>query len=397
MWTAQESRKEIYQRAAGARHRGSAQLLAMLLMLLVCAGVAEAQQAYKLAVLVPLTGAPAAYGLHSKRGAELAFAQFQKAHPEVRVELQVEDTQGDTPEGVIAATKLLDLKRVIAVVCCVTSGGTLAAAPTMNDQRIPMVSAGGSSPKVVQAGEYVFRTWPGDDSEAAKLAALFASRNIKRLAILRANISYGDSFENTLRKNLAQAGNVTAVTDSQLFEQSAAEMDSQLTHIKTSGPDALLFVGFPESAIAFGKSYSRSQLRVPLYATSVFENPQVATSAGEALGGTVFGKPLSKAPAVVNFAQAYRIAYGVEAGLVSDTSYDATMLILNAMLAVQDQARPVSGEALHDFLKQVKEYSGASGAITLGANGRVVKPIELFILKDKRFQPLAPSSFSAPN
>lgn len=364
-------------------------LVSILLWGLVAAGCTKTQTNHRIGLLIPLTGGAASYGQNARQGAELALQQFTSAHPDIHAELVVEDSKGDPGTGVKAVAKLVDLDKVVAVVGCVTSGVTLAAAPIMNEKKIPIISPGASSPKLSQAGEYVFRTWPSDDFEAKRMSGFITSRGVKTLAILSVNNEYGQGLQAAMKTDLSALGGSVQVVDVETFEQGDREMRTQLLRIKEVQPDAIYFVGFPESAVVFGRGYAEAGLHIPVYATSAFEDPQVADTVGNILDGTVYAKPLSESPGVATFRAAYVAAYKTAPGVVSDTSYDAVALVLDAIQDEIEKGTQVSGAAIHNFLLQVKNYSGASGTLSFDQNGDVVKPIGLFVLKDKRFQELS--------
>lgn len=341
----------------------------------------------RVGVLVPLTGGAASYGENARKGAELALKEFSASHPNLRVALSVEDSRGEAAVGLTAANKLVDLDRVVAIVGCVTSGVTLAVAPQANQWKIPLISPGGSSPNLTTAGEYVFRTWPSDVFEADAMARHIAARGITRLAILRINNEYGAAMEAAIRQKLEQVATTpVSVVAAETFEQGAREVRTQVLKIKEAAPGAIYFVGFPEAAVVFARGYSEAGLGVPVLATSAFEDPQVARDSGGALDGTVYTKPQSTSPAVEAFRAAYQSSYNQEPGVVSDTAYDATMLVLNAIATA---GQPIKGEALRDALLKVRDYPGASGTLSFDENGDVVKPIALFTLRDGKYEPLA--------
>jgi branched-chain amino acid transport system substrate-binding protein len=369
----------------GQRPLGALTLAAVLLLI----GCGRNDSTYRVGLLVPLTGGAASYGQNARRGAELAVQHFAKTNPSIHVELKIEDSKGESATGTKAAAKLVDLDRVVAVVGCVTSGVTLAAAPLMNEKRIPLISPGGSSPKITEAGEYVFRTWPSDDFEAKRMAEYLSKRGVKSLAILRANNEYGQALESSMRSNLTALGGTVRVVATETFEQGAREMRTQLLRIGQAHPDAIYFVGFPEAAVVFGRGYREAELKIPVYATSAFEDPQVASAVGDALDGTVYGKPSGQSPAAEKFGVDYYAAYKTEPGVVADTTYDAVMLVLDAIRQENKDGTPITGNAIHDLLLRVKDYPGASGILTFDRNGDVIKPIALYALRNKRYEELA--------
>jgi branched-chain amino acid transport system substrate-binding protein len=350
--------------------------------------LSQAPEELRVGVLVPLTGGAASYGENARKGADLALKEFSASHPGLRVSLRVEDSRGEASVGLTAANKLVDLDHVVAIMGCVTSGVTLAVAPQANTWKVPLISPGGSSPNLTDAGEYVFRTWPSDVFEADAMARHIASRGIARLAILRINNEYGAAMEKSIRQKLEKAtGTSVSVIAAETFEQGAREMRSQILKVKEANPEGIYFVGFPEAAVVFAKAYAEAGLSVPVFATSGFEDPQVPRDSGKTLDGTVYTKPQSNSPHVEAFRTAYQQLYGQEPGVVSDTAYDATMLILNAIAEAKTHGAP-RGEALRDALLKVRDYPGASGTLSFDENGDVVKPIALFTLREGKYEPL---------
>ena len=337
-------------------------------------------------VLVPLTGAAASYGQNSKRGAELALQDFISTNPGIKVRLQVEDSRGEAAVGVNAAQKLVEIDGVKAVMGDVTSGVTLAVAPLMNERKVALVSPGASAPKVSDAGDFVFRTWPSDTFEAAAIATHIKDSKISKLAILRVNNEYGIAMEAALRSHLGPEVQIAAAES---FDQGARDLRTQLLKIKESGANSLFFIGFPEAAIVLGSAYSAVGLSLPIFATSGFEDPQVPEKTGGVLNGTIHAKPLGESAATAAFKEKYKKAFGVDAGITSDTAYDATTLILKAIVAAASSNKAVNGEAIRDHLLQVRDYVGASGVLSFDAKGDVIKPIGLFVLRDGRYQELS--------
>ena len=361
-------------------------VVAILAALLVACS--RGPETIRVGVLVPLTGGAASYGENARRGAELALKDFSAKHPELHVELRVEDSRGEAAVGNSAATKLMDLDHVVAIMGDVTSGVTMAIAPQANERHVTVVSPGASSPNITEAGEYIFRTWPSDVFEADAMVHYISSRGITKLAILRINNEYGAAMESSVRAKLRSLPSPVTIVAAETFEQGAREMRTQVLRIKDAGADGIYFIGFPEAAVVFARAYSEAGLHVALFATSAFEDPQIPRDSGGALDGTVYTKPLSTSPRVDAFRIAYHAAYGQDPGVVSDTAYDATALILDAIATAASSKRPIDGQAIHDYLLHVRDYTGASGVLSFDANGDVIKPIGLFSLRDGRYQEL---------
>ena len=231
-------------------------------------------------------------------------------------------------------------------------------------------------------------TWPSDVFEAAAMARYIASHKFAKLAILRINNEYGTAMETAIREKLQAAHAPVTIVAAETFEQGAREMRAQMLHIKNAGPEAIYFIGFPEAVVVFAHGYSEAGLHIPVLATSAFEDPQIPRDTDGVLDGTVYTKPQSNSPRLDAFRVAYRAAYGKDPGVVSDTAFDATMLILEAIASTASSNHPVSGEAIHDYLLHVRNYVGASGVLSFDEKGDIIKPIGLFTLRSGRYEEL---------
>ena len=349
----------------------------------------EVAKKLDLGVLVPLTGGAASYGQNSKRGVELAVSDFKEAHPDWTVEVAFEDSAGAAATGTRAVQKLIDADGIDVLIGGVTSGVTMAVKPIVDEREIPPVSMGASSPNLATS-DFIFRTWPSDTLEATAMARHMTSYDVGKLALLRINNEYGLAMEDAFKAALAAEGGTVTVELSDSFEQGAREMRTQAERIKQSGATAIYFIGFPEAAIVFGRAYAEAGLKLPVFATSAFEDPKIPEAIGSALDGTVYTKPGFGSPRAEAFGAAYEAAHGEKPGLTSDTAYDAAMVALEAAAALQAEGTAPSGPALRDRIGATDGLSGVSGTITFDANGDVQSEVGYHVLEGGEYKEWSP-------
>lgn len=361
--------------------------LVALLMLIGCGGGSKSgRPPYTIGVLVPLTGGAASYGKNASRGAQLALKDFRTAIHSIEPSLQIEDSGGQPATGTKAALKLLDRDKAVALMCDVTSGVALAVLPIVNEKHIPTISPGASTPNLAVPGDYFFRTWPSDTLEASAMAKFMTAKQIKDLAVLRINNEYGLAMEKAFRTAMTKLGTSDGILISESFEQGSREMRLQLLKIKNSKARAIYFIGFPEAAIVMGRGYAEAGLKLPVYATSAFEDPQIPSSTGSALDGTVFTKPVFSSPRTAQFQKAFKQEFGDLPGLTADTAYDAMSLMLRALDTIQTRDGGVSGQAVRDYLAQTKGFGGVSGTISFDENGDVQSEVAFRVLDHSSFK-----------
>src|SRR5688572_22236323 len=128
-------------------------------LLLIGAHTTHAQNTIKIGFFGPITERFAGLGIDAKKGAELAVKQANAAGGinGRKIELIVHDDRGNRAEAVAVARKLIEQDKVVAIVSGSLSLTSIAAAPIINEAKVPMVAAYSNAVGVVKGNEYVFR------------------------------------------------------------------------------------------------------------------------------------------------------------------------------------------------------------------------------------------------
>src|SRR5580693_10700975 len=141
----------------------------------VLAGAAFAQDAVKIGVTQPLTGAFAADGNYVAQGAKLAAEAINKAGGVggKQIELVVEDNKSNPTEAAATAERLIVQDKVPVMMGAWGSSLTLAVMPKLMEYETPMVVETSSSSKITTSGNpYIFRIAPPSEVEAAVFAKI---------------------------------------------------------------------------------------------------------------------------------------------------------------------------------------------------------------------------------
>ncbi len=141
-------------------------------------------------VYAALTGGEASFGQATLQGVQLAADEINAKGGVLgrKIRLVVEDDQGRAEDAASVVTKLITRDDVVAVIGENSSAQSLAAAPTCQQYKVPMISPSSTNPKVTKTGEYIFRVCFTDPYQGKALAT-FARTNLKanNVAILPAN------------------------------------------------------------------------------------------------------------------------------------------------------------------------------------------------------------------
>jgi len=130
--------------------------LAVLALPLICPAPAPAQEPIVVGANLSMTGPVSAFGQMAWDGMQIA----QQMRPTVLgrpVKLVLVDNKSDNVESANAAGRLVTKEKVVAMLGPVTSSATLAAAPIVEEARVPLVSPSATNPIVTQGKKYIFR------------------------------------------------------------------------------------------------------------------------------------------------------------------------------------------------------------------------------------------------
>src|SRR3989442_7764339 len=194
----------------------------------------------KVGLIQPLSGPVAASGNYVRMGAEIG-RDWVNAKGGVlgrKLELVIEDNKSDPKEAAAAAEKLIVHDKVPVMICCWGSSMTLAAMPKVEEYGVPLVVETSSAASITRRGNpWVFRISPPSEMEAQGLEKQLAALNIKKYDFLAVNTDWGrgavTAFGDMLKKKGATVG------AAEFMDQSATDMNAQITKIKATGGDTL--------------------------------------------------------------------------------------------------------------------------------------------------------------
>lgn len=310
----------------------------------------------KIGAMMPLSGDAAAYGEAVKKGIELARKELKADN----IEVIYEDSKC-SPQDAANAINKLKTDKVIAIVGEVCSSATMAAAPIANSAMIPMVAPSATSPKLTEAGDYVFRVVPSDLYQGTFGADLMAKTGHKNLAIIYSNEDYGLGLNTVITDKFTQAGG--KVVASEAVNSGSTDVRTQISKIKNLKPDAIfLGTNSPDSGVAVLKQLKELGLNVPIYASESMNSQTVLDGAKNAAEGiTVMSVTLGSD----SFKERHEKEYGKGPDVFAAQGYDAFVAIKNAI-----DSGAKTGEAVKTALYKV-EFDGVTGHVKFDANGDV--------------------------
>ncbi|MCX6844289.1 MAG: ABC transporter substrate-binding protein [candidate division WOR-3 bacterium] len=348
----------------------SSLLIAALLATVVCSRPGET----RIGVILPLTGDMAKYGKTISAAADLAVDEINKkqATSGLKFKLVFEDDQLNPTTGASAARKLIDVDKVSAIIGSYASSVTLAVAPIAESSHVVLLSPGSSSPKITEAGDYVFRNCVSDVYEGSEMAKFaYDKAKLRTCAILYVNNEFGVGLRDVFRKKFEELGGKVVANES--YEQGSTDYRTQLAKTGIAKPEAIYLVGYQEMATIFRQAKQLGIKSQWLATTMLNDQSLVDKIPSGAADGAIFASwqysPDNPDTLVQGFVARFRARAGMDPDVFAANTYDAVYLLGEAA------AKGSSREALRAGLAKIVGFQGVTGETSFDKNGDVQKPI----------------------
>jgi len=332
----------------------------------------------KIGAVLPLTGEAAQWGIPPQKGAELAIEQINAKGGLNGKKLSI-TFQDDTcnPQNAVSALQSIltgnsSIKLVMGAVC---SSATLAIAPIAEKQGILLISPASTSPKITDAGDFIFRDIPSDALRGKVFAEyLFEKENLRKVGLLYINNDAGIGNKNAFSERFKELGGT--IVGEETYDQGSTDVRSQLTKLKSLDLEALMVVSYPADTIIVVRQAKELAPKLSLFfQAEAVEDPSVIKALGKNLDGIKYILP-AKAEGEIpsKFASDYKNKFGSAPELFAAEGYDAINLLA---LGIKQCNGKADANCIKNFLLTVKDYQGASGIITFDRHGDVTKPMAI--------------------
>ncbi len=202
--------------------------------------------------LLPETGSLAFLGPPEFAGVDLAVKDINEAGGVLGADVvHVRGDSGDADSGIAPAEsdKLIEAGSDV-IVGAASSGVSLTAVDQIMDAGRVMFSPANTS-TAFDEGDFAepdlyFRVAPSDILQGAVMANLLIQDGRSNVTIMARQDAYGETLAGEVAKNLENAG--SSVTATVFYGENAQTFDSQVDEVAAAGGDALVLIGFEETA-----------------------------------------------------------------------------------------------------------------------------------------------------
>jgi branched-chain amino acid transport system substrate-binding protein len=339
------------------------------------------KESIKIGALLPLTGSGALYGKYAKNGIELATGEINQAGGVngKKLEVVMEDSQSNPASGVSAYHKLLDVDRVPATLV-EFSPVVMACASIANTQKSVLLNCGAQTPKIREAGQFVFSAIPDANEEAKQMAEfVYHTLNLRAVATFCINTDTGVATTEVFAQNFTRLGG--KILAQERHEQGATDFRLQLARLRSVAPRAVYVVSLVRESSLILKQAAELGMKTQWLSYTSFQGPDIVNVAGPAAEGAIYTYPSfspDASPQAKAFASAYLQKYSEEPEAYAATFYDGIYALKNAL------EKGTSGDTMRAGLR-ASVYQGVAGPIDFRTVNWVVKPLEFRSVRGGRF------------
>lgn len=342
----------------------------------------NAQQPYRVGVILPLSGQVASLGTYVRKGLELAQGSLP---PEERnlVRLIFEDDQFD-PAKTVVAYQRLDSVEGLDAVFVIGSPPANALAPLTEHKQQILVAIGASDPSIVAGRQYAFIHWVIPPVLGQSLAEELVRRDFKAISFISGETSGAQADVRGAVEALQALGAGSRIVYNQSFAKEETDFRTAIAAMRQKHSDVVVVVLYPGAISAFLKQARSLKLGAEIAGMETFEDESEVRASQGALVGAWY---VNAARPTDDFVAMYKKAYGEYPGWASANAFD-TLKLINQAAALSHGGH----DEIRKFLATLKDYHGAAGLYSASGDNRFQLPAVLKRVTASGFEEISNSA-----
>ena len=349
--------------------------------------VAAAEDALKIAVIGPMTGGAAAYGVAVANGAKIAVEEIN-AKGGMQVILDIQDDEADPEKGINAYNSVLD-NGAQMILGTVTTAPCLAVSAQAFEDRVFMLTPSASSADVTAGKDNAFQVCFTDPGQGVAAADMIAAKGMgTKIGIIYNNADvYSTGIYQAFAARCAEL-NLEIVATTTFPSDDNADFSVQIAECKDNGADLVFLPIYYTPA-----SMILTQANAMGYAPTFFGvdgMDGILTLEGfdkTLAEGVMLLTPFaasSQDEKTQSFVQQYVAAYGEEPNQFAADAYDGIYALYTAAQNAGINGDTAPEDACEMLIEQfvTLQVSGLTGELAWVATGEVNKTPAVYVIQD---------------
>ncbi len=349
----------------------------------------------KVALVAPLSGDNATYGVKQENGYRLAMDEINAAGGILGAQIVLE-TYDDTGDASVAASgtqKFVDDEEVMVLGGSCLTSCTAAMLPVTGDAGLAQMVVSSSARSLTGLSDYFFRMAVQDAAVGPQIANQFTSMGDGTAVALFPNNDFGIGLKDSFVEKFADNGG--EVLDTIEYQPTDQDYSAILTTVKSLNPDCIALCGTTTDGALIIKQARQMGIDAHIMGQPGLYNQNVIDIAGDAAEGLmatgvfVATNPDEK---VQEFVKKYEEKYDEVPDGFSALAYDQMYVIADAAArAMQANGGELTRETMAEALRDT-QYAGVTGNVNFDENGDWVRDYLIVTVKDGAYDLYQPES-----
>jgi branched-chain amino acid transport system substrate-binding protein len=353
-------------------------LLVTLWILLAGRADAQGQGSIKIGFISPLTGAIAAAGKDMYSGCELYWQEQGWQMSGRKVEVILEDNEGNPATALVKARKLVENDHVHMIVGVILSNVAYALVPYIEGQEIPTMYPINSADDLTQRKrpKWLIRTGFSASGNMHPFGE-YAAKVLGYKKVVTVGLDYAFGWETVGGFHKSFEDNGGQIVQKLWVPLNVQDYSPYLTQIKKDA-DAVFVVALGRWTLLFAQQYAAGGLRgrIPLIAGGTYTDEHVLPQLGDESIGVVSAHHYSASldtPANKRFRAAFEKAYNRIPSFYSENCYTGARIIDEAVRAIGGKVEDRA--AFMAALRKVQITDAPRGPVQMDAYGNPTQNI----------------------
>jgi len=348
------------------------------------AATSGAQDTVTLAVVSPVTGDSAEYGIHFNVGAQMAADKINEAGGinGKQVVLKSFDSKNDAKEAAEVARLICQDKTILATIGDFSSTCCMATAPIYEENKTVQISPSAGLIDFPRVGPYNFATTGVQENDGGFLMNRVINEKMgaKSVAIVYTNNDYGLNMLSYMTQE-AEADGVV-ITDTEAVASGEKDFTAIVSKMRQTEPEAVAIVGSYNEVANCVKQIRQVGWDVPVAISGSALTDQLVELLGDDVNdiySNIAFVASDNTPETKEFNEEFTKRANMPPSFHSISTYDTVMLICDAAIQCGDN---LNRETLKDAVQNYKGFDGLMGPFEFTEDGAVYRGYKVVQYQD---------------
>ena len=348
------------------------------------AATSGAEDTVTLAVVSPVTGDSAEYGIHFNVGAQMAADKINEAGGinGKQVVLKSFDSKNDAKEAAEVARLICQDKTILATIGDFSSTCCMATAPIYEENKTVQISPSAGLIDFPRVGPYNFSTTGVQENDGGFLMNRVINEKMgaKSVAIVYTNNDYGLNMLSYMTQE-AEADGVV-ITDTEAIASGEKDFTAIVSKMRQTEPEAVAIVGSYNEVANCVKQIRQVGWDVPVAISGSALTDQLVELLGDDVNGiysNIAFVASDNTPETKEFNEEFTKRANMPPSFHSISTYDTVMLVCDAAIKCGDN---LNRETLKDAVQNYKGFDGLMGPFEFTEDGAVYRGYKVVQYQD---------------